>query len=279
MAKCDLCGQDAGFLRKRHKECQQKYDTGAKLIQEKAQAAALASPDFTALEHDLSSVATASFIADTTLRALLAEAWQSAVLDALEDNVLSSEEERALVAFKDHFSLAQDELDSNGGYSRLVKAATIRDILEGKLPDRIHIQGEVPFNLQKAEKPVWVFQDVKYYEQRTRRKYVGGYQGVRIRIAKGVYYSTGGFRGNPVDISETVHIDTGLLGVTNKHLYFSGNTKAFRLRFDKIVSFVPYGDGIGVQRDALTAKPQVFITGDGWFTYNLLANLAQSQAT
>ena len=46
-------------------------------------------------------------------------------------------------------------------------------------------------------------------------------------------------------------------------------------RHERIVSFTPYTDGIGVQRDALTAKPQSFVTGDGWFTYNLVTNLAK----
>ena len=42
-----------------------------------------------------------------------------------------------------------------------------------------------------------------------------------------------------------------------------------------IVSFEPYSDGLGVMRDAQMAKPQTFITGDGWFVYNLVVNLAQ----
>jgi len=37
---------------------------------------------------------------------------------------------------------------------------------------------------------------------------------------------------------------------------------------------VPYSDGIGIHRDAASAKPQIFVTGDGWFTYNLVVNLA-----
>jgi hypothetical protein len=45
--------------------------------------------------------------------------------------------------------------------------------------------------------------------------------------------------------------------------------------YNKIVSFLPFDDGIGIVRDAQTAKPQIFKTGDGWFTYNLLVNLAQ----
>ena len=40
-------------------------------------------------------------------------------------------------------------------------------------------------------------------------------------------------------------------------------------------SFEPYSDGVGVMRDAQTAKPQNFITGGGWFVYNLVTNLAK----
>ncbi len=42
-----------------------------------------------------------------------------------------------------------------------------------------------------------------------------------------------------------------------------------------IVPFNHYGHGIGVMRDAQTAKPQTFLPDDGWFVYNLVANLAR----
>ena len=74
---------------------------------------------------------------------------------------------------------------------------------------------------------------------------------------------------------ETVQADTGTLGLTTKHLYFSGSRKKFRVRYDRIVSFDTFSDGFGIMRDAQTAKPQTFITGDGWFVYNLAVNLAQ----
>ena len=50
-----------------------------------------------------------------------------------------------------------------------------------------------------------------------------------------------------------------------------------RVRYDKIVAFDPYDDGFGIMRDAQTAKHQVFRTGDGWFAYHLVTNLAQPQ--
>ena len=35
----------------------------------------------------------------------------------------------------------------------------------------------------------------------------------------------------------------------------------------------PYQDGIGLQKDGATAKPQIFKNIDGWFTYNAISNL------
>ena len=71
------------------------------------------------------------------------------------------------------------------------------------------------------------------------------------------------------------YIDTGILGITDKHLYFSSGSKNFRVKYDKIVTFTPFEDGIGIQKDATNAKPQVFKNNDGWFTYNLVINLAK----
>ena len=65
------------------------------------------------------------------------------------------------------------------------------------------------------------------------------------------------------------------MGITTKHIYFAGARKKFRVRYDRIVSFEPYDDGFGIMRDAQTAKPQTFRTGDGWFAYNLAVNLSQ----
>ena len=47
---------------------------------------------------------------------------------------------------------------------------------------------------------------------------------------------------------------------------------------DGIVGFDSYEDGLGIMRDAQTAKPQTFRTGHGWFVFNLATNLAQIQS-
>ncbi len=193
---------------------------------------------------------------------------------ALEDSVLSETEGQALGAYRDHFALSVDALNRDGAHNRFVKAIILKEVIEGKVPERVQVVGTLPFNLQKSEKLVYVLDRVRYCEPRTRTAYRGGYSGVSVRIAKGVYYRTGGFRGSPIVTSENVHIDTGVLAVTDKHLYFAGQSKTTRIRYDKIIAFTPYSDGVGIQRDASNAKPQMFITGDGWFVYNLITNLA-----
>jgi hypothetical protein len=276
MSKCDLCGQDAGFLRKRHKECDARYKEGTLKISVLAQEAALAKLPLDSLRSQTTEIAKTSYIQDTQLSSLYVTGFEQAVDAVLEDSNLSEEEEDHLQTFREEMGLSQDEVDRAGAYTRLVKGAVIRDVLEGDLHERVKLGGDIPFNFQKNEKLVWLFQQVNYSELRTTTKYQGSYQGVSLRVAKGVYYRTGGFRGNPVPVTKTVPVDIGLLGITNKHIYFAGSIKSFRVAYLKIVTFTPYSDGIAIQRDASSAKPQIFITGDGWFTYNLVSNLAQS---
>ena len=206
---------------------------------------------------------------------VLVQAWEAAVEGALEDGLFTLDEENALNRYINHFNLSQSQTDANGAHTSLIKAAVIRDIIEGIIPQRQNITGRVPFNLMKSETLVWVIQGVDYIEEVTRRERRGSSHGLSIRVARGIYYRPGTFRSRSVEWEETVHQDTGLLGFTTKHIYFSGAKKKFRVRYDRIVDFEPFDDGFGLMRDAQSAKPQAFKTGDGWFAFNLVTNLAQ----
>ena len=208
---------------------------------------------------------------------LLIRAWETAALGALEDGLLSLDEENDLARYADHFSLTQQDLERNGVHTSLVQAAVLRDVTQGIIPKRQRVNGAVPFNLMKSEQLVWVIQGVDYLETVVRRERRGSSQGLSIRVARGLYYRPSAFRSRPIEWEETVHADTGMLGLTTKYIYFAGSRKRFRVRYDKIVAFEPFSDGFGIMRDAQTAKPQTFRTGDGWFPYNLAANLAQVQ--
>ena len=85
-----------------------------------------------------------------------------------------------------HFGITRERMNQSGVLTQVVKAAVIRDIAEGIVPDRQTIAGRVPFNLMKSEKLVWVMQDVDYLEVVTRRERRGTSHGLSIRVARGV---------------------------------------------------------------------------------------------
>ena len=274
LGNCKFCGEPAGFLRSKHAECEQLHETGIKEITAEISQALLSSGSLDTLQSHLSDIAKDCYVSDHETQTLLVQGWTDAVNRFLEDGVLDESEEKPLVELKNRFSLSETDLDVKGAFTKIVKAGVIRDVLNGVIPRRMKVEANLPINLRKDEEVVWVFPGCEYLEDKTRRQYVGGSQGVSIRIMKGLYYRVGAFAGQPVDRTERVHIDTGMVVVTNKHIYFAGPIKAVRVPYVKIVSFQPFSDGIGIIRDALNAKPQIFVTGDGWFTYNLVTNLA-----
>ena len=126
---------------------------------------------------------------------LLVDAWEAAVAGALEDAVAGAledglftlDEENALTRYINHFNLRQSQLDAHGVHTSLIKAAALREIAEGVVPDRQQLRGKVPFNLMKSEKLAWVMDDVDYIETVVRRKRRGSSHGLSIRIATGLY--------------------------------------------------------------------------------------------
>ncbi len=275
MGNCLYCNEPAGLLKKKHRECESKFNEGKLTIKDSVVKAITAQSDFDQLQKDLERISRSSFIQSSELTTLMVDGWSEALNLYLDDDLLSEEEEERLMAFQKHFALTQDDLERKGAFSRTVKAAAIRDLTNGEVPTRMEMPEQLPFNLQKSETMVWLFANTDYLEERVKREIVGRSQGVSVRIAKGVYYRTGAFKGTPVETAYTAHVDNGILGVSTKHIYFTGPRKGLRIPFSKIVTINPYEDGIGIHRDASSAKPQIFRTGDGWFTYNLVMNLSR----
>lgn len=275
MGRCVICGEPAGFIRTTHRACRARFKQGKYELADLVARSTNPGQNAEGLIERIEELRDRVKLDTSAFRSALVSGWGKAVERALDDGVLSKDEEEMLAEIRSKYGLSQSDLDAHGAYTRLVQGGVLRDLMNGDLVSRVDVLGGVPFNLQKSEQLIWVFQGTEYFEDRTRTRYVGGSQGMSVRIAKGVYYRTSAFKGERVQSSERVHVDTGILGVTNKHLYFSGPAKSFRIRHDKVVTFEPYSDGIGLHRDAASAKPQAFVTGEGWFTYNLIVNAAR----
>ena len=78
-------------------------------------------------------------------------AWEAAAQGALEDGLLTMDEENALYRYADHFRLTPSQLNRNGVQTSLVQAAVIRDVASDVVPQRQNVtSGRVPFNLMKT---------------------------------------------------------------------------------------------------------------------------------
>ena len=166
-------------------------------------------------------------------------------------HILDEIEETRLAEFKERFRVIAERFSHrNGALTKVAKAGVLREVLNGVVPKRMTFNGNLPINFQKGEQIVWVFPESSYLEDKTRRQYVGQSKGISVRVMKGVYYRVGAFQGQPVERIERVHLDTGYVVITDKNLYFAGPSKSLRIPYKKIVSFLPFSDGIGIIRDA-----------------------------
>lgn len=278
MGNCIYCGQKVGFFRDKHKECENKYFEAQKtilnIVEDSYTNNMTNGENLINFDESINLIAKESYIDENKKKSLLISGIENSINSAFKDGLLSNDEEKNISNLINFYGLSQNDLNKSGHFTKLKQGSILRNIMDGVIPEGINIQGQLPFNFQKNEKLVWLEQNVKYLETKNKTKYVGGSHGVSIRVAKGLYYRVGSFKGQRIQEEETNYVDTGLVAITNKHIYFGGNYKNFRIPFTKIISFIPYSDGFGIQKDGVTAKPQTFINGDSWFIYNLITNIS-----
>ena len=236
---------------------------------------ACASNDSSNLPMELSNFAKQANIEASYCKDAMMKGFDMALDKMLESGATSEEIIKNTEKFLSGINMTEAEFGNTNSNWKFYKTITLRDLMDGKIPNWFKPLGIVNVNLQKNETIVWAFPDVNFLEEKTCRQYAGGYQGVSIRIAKGLYYRTGSFRGEPMDTTKWVNMDTGVLVITNKHLYFVGCKKSFRHPFGKIINLIPFDQGIGVFTDSQNSKPKAFICDDGLFIYNLIKNLSQ----
>jgi len=266
MADCPYCHKNAGMLKKEHEECRVADQEIADAVGDAVHNGRVA--ELNSRTQELARRADRPVDVQSAARRGLG----IAIDRILGDGVIDPDEEKLVESLLGELNLTQQA--SPDEWMLLIKALSLRDVLSGVVPQRLKLD-QVPVVLQKGEQIAWAFPGTDLLEQRVQRASRTISHGLSIRVARGLYYRPGIFDSTPVERAYTATIGNGMLLLTNKNLYFASSAKTLRIPYRKIVSFQPYSDGIGIHRDAVTAKPQMFVTGDGWFTYNMATNLAQ----
>ena len=94
-----------------------------------------------------------------------------------------------------------------------------------------------------------------------------------IRVCKGVYYRTGGFKGHPIETTVMQKVSKGTICLTTKHLYYHSPEKSFKIPYSKIINLESYSNGLGIHKDGISSKPIFFEGLDSWFSCNVIENL------
>lgn len=221
---------------------------------------------------------------------------------SMEDGIITDEEENGINRFINHFKIDTSSISTisdedkqmqeiskklnikipdsiNTLYDKYVKLLVIKDLLNGILPRRKNVEsGGYYLNLDKDEQIIWDFRSCSYYQEVTTTTYVSKHSGGSMRIAKGFYIRSGSTTTTPIKETEMKEKANGTLFIGTKNLYFYSATKTVKIPYKKVVSFTPYSDGLGLQKDGDNSKPQAFNGIDGWFAYNVVTNIQNLEA-
>jgi type II secretory pathway pseudopilin PulG len=134
--------------------------------------------------------------------------------------------ERALKAAQQRQALAALEAQAQAQFDVFVAAD------EKNLPD---LTSEVQGVILKGDEVCYALSaNAHHIVSKTKTHYVGGSQGVSFRVAKGVRYHVGGYRGHPVTEQFEVVADSGTVYVTSKRLIFAGTKEVTTVPVPKI---------------------------------------------
>jgi len=129
MGMCLHCGQPAGILRRRHRECETKHQEGRELFRHSVLQVVSGQLDVAKLGSKFLELRESHYISDAVAKPLLVEAWENAVVRAFEDGVLSESEESGLGSVAEYFALTQEDLHKRGNYTRFVQGGVLRDLM------------------------------------------------------------------------------------------------------------------------------------------------------
>ena len=168
--------------------------------------------------------------------------YEDALYNAGEEDSLSNEEYARLQALKAKLDLSEDDMAHTNRY--LFHLTTLSLVEEGVLP----VTDSLNLRLHKGECCHYrTF--ARLAEEKRNNTYAGRYDGITIRLARGVNYRFGRSKGAKVVKNYSAVTDNGCLYITNKRVVFIGARKRIAYPVRKLVSFTKYDDAVRFQRE------------------------------
>jgi len=157
---------------------------------------------------------------------------------------------------------------------KTLRENTLELFRKGKIPHIDNPLTSIGVALKQDEYLCWL-EKSNLYEPRSERTYAGGSRGVSFRVAKGVSFRAGGFRGHSESHEAIKLIDTGNLILTNKRLIFIGQKRNANIEIKRILNTTFYKDSFKIDLES-RQRPQLFSVSDSEFWEALLSGAIKS---
>ena len=163
---------------------------------------------------------------------------------------------------------------------QFIQGAAIAASATGLIPHRMTFPnpGVASLGLEGSEQPIWLFDDAEYRVGPLPADQAATIAGVAPAGWTPPYYPPQLFMGREAPGEGWDTVATGRMALTGHGLLLRGLPTALTLSYGEVRRWEPYRDGIGavVSQPDQPERLAVFRNGDGWFTYNLVRNLAAS---
>lgn len=278
MARCDLCGVNAGLFKSRHQVCDTRAQTLDRGIREIVYNGALAGKTIDELKAATEGKAREIGLPLSGFTSVALKAADDAAAAIALKSPISQAELTRLVDVLKGFGYPEGNRDAIL-HQRLFGLAfagmsnTLYEVQNDRLP-YYDGEGEAHFNLHLGEEPIISAGKVTFAEERTISTGSRTYGGLSVPVGAGVYYHVGSSQNKKV--SGLLPLDVGEMLITTRALYFGGHKMTMRISLAQVLRYESYVDGVGVCESS--GPPKVFVPDysgmdTGWFFFNLLSTL------
>lgn len=153
----------------------------------------------------------------------------------------------------------------------IAKEKTLRNLINSNIDPILRPTG-LPFVFQKNEILIWAFINAYINGIKTTKEYIAGSRGFSMRIAKGLYYRVGSYKGKSIERDQVISYGCGHVAVTSKNIYIKTDSIVKKIKNESLVSVELSDKGVILNSSGTRSKPIELCVDDPYFLLNIIQN-------
>jgi len=258
------------MFRSYHADCRAQFERAIKTIPaffEKLLHSLLPAERF---EQLLNEVAATFHIGPDRLRTLSMTGIRAMLDSALSQHIPTVADEDRILDIASTLGLSVSDIP--GLTDQFVKISVLRDLDDGRIPDQVTVVGPMPFELDRGETIIWIFNGVKSYRQPKQKEPTIANATLPTRRDLPDYLSPASLGSGRAQVREWLEMGAGDLMITDRHIFVVSEDRHRQIPLTKVATLNTSVDGFQIRRFA-DDRAMTFIVDDPWFAANLIIRL------